>query len=249
MSTPTTQAAGLQEDARQRFFARDELEALFDVGSDAEMENEEEEDEGTSSSTRVDTSVGSRRPREDDSDASSSKRSHSGSDRPLADAGPLSSPRSGGDSTSSSTVVSRTGPVRDHWSSARPLVQCATTGCRLQARSNIASAVLLRRVSKHCTRAVASQMMMSLRSSTLIRRRIKCAFTTMDSFVSSDGAGIRKLPVEAECRNGRHAVKAGVPLLKTSTRTQLLARERYERFSKRSKIERLHRGAVEAGIL
>ncbi|GMF25860.1 unnamed protein product [Phytophthora fragariaefolia] len=96
-------------------FARDELEALFDVGSDADMEDEEEEDEGTSSSPRVDPSVGSRRPREDDSDVLSSKRSHSGSDRPLADAGPLSSPRSGRDSTSSGTVVSRTGPVRDPW--------------------------------------------------------------------------------------------------------------------------------------
>ncbi|GMF23333.1 unnamed protein product [Phytophthora fragariaefolia] len=78
-------------------------------------DDEEEEDEGTSSSTRVGPSVGSRRPREDDSDASSSKRSRSGSDRPLIDAGPLSSPRSGGDSTSSGNVVSRTGPVRDPW--------------------------------------------------------------------------------------------------------------------------------------
>ncbi|GMF59275.1 unnamed protein product [Phytophthora fragariaefolia] len=95
--------------------ARDELEALFDVGSDAVMEDGEEEHEGTSSSTRVDPSVGSRRPRDDGSDASSSKRSRSGSDRPLADAGPLSSPRSEGDSTSSNTVVSRTGPVRDPW--------------------------------------------------------------------------------------------------------------------------------------
>ncbi|GMF63125.1 unnamed protein product [Phytophthora fragariaefolia] len=90
-------------------------ESLSDVGSDADMVDGEEEAEGTSSSTRVDPSVGSRRPREDDSDASSSKRSRSGSDRPLADAGPLSSPRSGGDSTSSNTVVSRSGPVRDPW--------------------------------------------------------------------------------------------------------------------------------------
>ncbi|GMF39943.1 unnamed protein product [Phytophthora fragariaefolia] len=52
------------------------------------MEDGEEEDEGTSSSTCVDPSVRSRRPREDDSDASSSKRSRSGIDRPLADAGP-----------------------------------------------------------------------------------------------------------------------------------------------------------------
>ncbi|GMF63375.1 unnamed protein product [Phytophthora fragariaefolia] len=95
--------------------ARDELEALFDVGSDADMEDGEEEDEVPSSSTRVDPSVGSRRPREDDSDASSSKRSRNGSDRPLADAGPLSCPRSGGDPTSSGTVVPRIGPVRDAW--------------------------------------------------------------------------------------------------------------------------------------
>ncbi|GMF56491.1 unnamed protein product [Phytophthora fragariaefolia] len=95
--------------------ARDELEALFDVGSDADMEDGEEEAEGTSSSRLDDPSVGSRRPREDDSDASSSKRSRSGSNRPLANAGPLSSPRSGGDSTSSGTIVSRTGPVRDPW--------------------------------------------------------------------------------------------------------------------------------------
>ncbi|GMF41565.1 unnamed protein product [Phytophthora fragariaefolia] len=92
-------AWGLQEDARQRLFARDELETLFDVGSDADMEDEQEEHEGTSSSTRVNPSMGSRRPREDDSDASSSKRSRCGSDRPLADAGSLSSPRCGDDST------------------------------------------------------------------------------------------------------------------------------------------------------
>ncbi|GMF51228.1 unnamed protein product [Phytophthora fragariaefolia] len=95
--------------------ARDELEALFDVGSDADMEDGEEKDEVPSSSRRDDPSVGSRRPRDEDSDASSSKRSRSGSDRPLADTGPLSSPRSGGDSTSSGTVVSRTGPVRGPW--------------------------------------------------------------------------------------------------------------------------------------
>ncbi|GMF54546.1 unnamed protein product [Phytophthora fragariaefolia] len=151
--------------------ARDELEALFDVGSDADMEDGEEEDEGTSSLTRVDLSVGSRRPREVDSDASSSKRSRSGSDRPLADAGPLSSPRSGGGSTSSNTVVSRTGPVRDPW---------MPTPSEIQSRFG--------------STAPASH---------------------------SDGTGIRRLPVEAECPNGRHSFKAVVLLLKTATRTQL----------------------------
>ncbi|GMF92061.1 unnamed protein product [Phytophthora fragariaefolia] len=73
--------------------ARDELEALFDVGSDADMEDGEEEDEVPSSSTCVDPSVGSRRPHDDDSDASSS----------------------GGDSTPSGVVASRTAPVHDPW--------------------------------------------------------------------------------------------------------------------------------------
>ncbi|GMF56453.1 unnamed protein product [Phytophthora fragariaefolia] len=107
-SPKRTMSLGEYKKARDNTgFARDELETLFDVGSDADMEDGEE-DEEISSSRRDDPSVGSRRPREDDSNASSSKRSRSGSDRPLADAGPLSSPRSGGDSTSSSTVVSRT---------------------------------------------------------------------------------------------------------------------------------------------
>ncbi|GMF48402.1 unnamed protein product [Phytophthora fragariaefolia] len=104
-------AWGVQEGAQQHGVC-DELEALFDVGSDADMEDGEE-DEVTSSSRHDDPSVGSRRPHEDDSDASSSKRSRSGSDRPLADAGPLSSPRSGGDPTPSGVVASRTAPVRD----------------------------------------------------------------------------------------------------------------------------------------
>ncbi|GMF63380.1 unnamed protein product [Phytophthora fragariaefolia] len=151
--------------------ARDEREALFDVGSDADMEDGEDEDEVPSSSSRVDSSVGSRRHREDDSDASSSKRSRSGSDRPLADAGPLSSPRSDGDSTSSKSVVSRTAPVRDPW---------MPTPSEIQSR-----------------------------------------FGSTAPPSHSDGTGIRKLPVETECPNGRHSVKAGVPLLKTSTRTQL----------------------------
>ncbi|GMF52727.1 unnamed protein product [Phytophthora fragariaefolia] len=52
---------------------RDDLKAIFGADSDADMEDGEE-DEETSSSRRDDPGVGSRRPREDDSDASSSKR-------------------------------------------------------------------------------------------------------------------------------------------------------------------------------
>ncbi|GMF62372.1 unnamed protein product [Phytophthora fragariaefolia] len=40
--------------------------------------------------------------------------------------------------------------------------------------------------------------------------------------MSSDGTGIRRLPVVAECLSDRHSVKSDVLLLKTSTRTQLV---------------------------
>ncbi|KAE8980369.1 hypothetical protein PF004_g12395 [Phytophthora fragariae] len=80
------------------------------------MEEGEEEKE-TSSSGHEGSSVGTRRPREDDSDASSSKRSRTGSDRPLADAGALSTPRGGDDDdfTPLAAVTSRANPVRDPW--------------------------------------------------------------------------------------------------------------------------------------
>ncbi|GMF34402.1 unnamed protein product [Phytophthora fragariaefolia] len=107
-SPKRTMSLGEYKKARgNTLFARDELETLFDVGSDVDMADGEE-DEEISSSRRDDLSVGSRHPREDDSDASSSKRSRSGSDRPLADAGPLSSPRNGG------------GPLRPPRRDARP---------------------------------------------------------------------------------------------------------------------------------
>ncbi|KAE9067606.1 hypothetical protein PF010_g27399 [Phytophthora fragariae] len=91
-------------------------ETLFNGMEDLDME-EGEEERDSSSSGRNEASVRTRRLREDDSDASSSKCSRSGSDRPLADAGALSTPRGGGDddSTPSAAVTSRTNPVRDPW--------------------------------------------------------------------------------------------------------------------------------------
>ncbi|GMF61314.1 unnamed protein product [Phytophthora fragariaefolia] len=114
-SPKRTMSLGEYKKARgNTFFARNELEALFDVGSNADKEDGEE-DEVISTSRRDDPIVGSRHSREDVSDASSSKRSRSGSDRPLADAGPLSSPRSVGDSTPSGVLASHTAPVRGPW--------------------------------------------------------------------------------------------------------------------------------------
>ncbi|GMG17898.1 unnamed protein product [Phytophthora fragariaefolia] len=189
-------------------FVRNDLEALYDVGSDADMEDGEE-DEETSSSRCDKPGIGSRHPRKDDPDASSSKRSRSSRDRPLDGAGPLSSPRSGGDSTPSGVEASRTGPVRDPW---------MPTPNEIQSRF----AIPLRRVSTHCTRLVTSRTMMALRSSTLIRRRIKDVITTSDSSMSYDGTGIRRPPVEAEYLSGTQFVKAEVASLTTSTATQLV---------------------------
>ncbi|KAE9297011.1 hypothetical protein PF008_g23852 [Phytophthora fragariae] len=91
-------------------------ETVFDGMEDIDME-EGEEERDSSSSGRNEASVGTCCPREDDSDASSSKRSRSGSDRPLADAGTLSTPRGrdDDDSTPPAAVTSRTNPVRDPW--------------------------------------------------------------------------------------------------------------------------------------
>ncbi|GMF57853.1 unnamed protein product [Phytophthora fragariaefolia] len=193
-------------------FARDELDALFDVSSCADMKDGEEEDEGTSSSTPVDPSVGH--------------------------------------STSSNTVVSRTGPVRDPWmptpseiqsrfGSTAPLSQYALYSCSGIKDADVTKEPDFDPATDHRrdyyiglfhelrwravpSRAVASKMMMSLRSSNLTRRRIKDAITIWDTVMSSDGTGIRIIPEEAECPSGRHSVKARVLLLQNATRTQLI---------------------------
>uniref|UniRef100_H3H9A9 Uncharacterized protein n=1 Tax=Phytophthora ramorum TaxID=164328 RepID=H3H9A9_PHYRM len=87
----------------------------LDYGSEVE-EGELEGDKDTLSPGHTDPNVGLRRPREDDSNASGSKRSRSGSGTPLAAAGALTTPRDGDDSTPSAAVAaSRTEPVREPW--------------------------------------------------------------------------------------------------------------------------------------
>uniref|UniRef100_H3GHX3 Uncharacterized protein n=1 Tax=Phytophthora ramorum TaxID=164328 RepID=H3GHX3_PHYRM len=79
-------------------------------------EGELEGDKDTLSPGHTDPNVGLRRPREDDSNASDSKRSRSGSGTPLAAAGALTTPRDGVDSAPSAVVAaSRTEPVREPW--------------------------------------------------------------------------------------------------------------------------------------
>ncbi|GMF48299.1 unnamed protein product [Phytophthora fragariaefolia] len=223
-------------------FARDELEALFDVGSDADMEDEEEEDEGTSSSTRVDPSVGSRRPREDASDASSSKRSRSGSDRPLADAGPLSSPRSGGDSTSSNNFVSRTGAVRDPWMPTPSEMQSrfGSTAPPSQYALYSCSGIIDDDVTKELDFDPATDqrrdyyigLYHELRWYGNKKTSRRTRVPEWQALCQSCGAFVDNF--NKDPAGYRERVR--------------LARERYERFSKRPKIDRLHWGAVEAGI-
>ncbi|GMF59025.1 unnamed protein product [Phytophthora fragariaefolia] len=219
-------------------FARDELEALFDVGSDADMEDEEEEVKGASSSTRVDPSVGSRRPREDDSDASSSKRSRSGSDRPLADAGPLSSPRSGGDSTSSSTVVSRTGPVRDPW---------MPTPSEIKSRfgnSAPPSQYALGIKDDDVTKKLDFDPVTDQRRDYYIG-----LFHELRWYGNKKTSRRSRVPEwQALCQSWGAFVENFNKNPAGYRERVRLARERYERLSKRPKIGRLHWGAVEAGI-
>uniref|UniRef100_H3GWE8 Uncharacterized protein n=1 Tax=Phytophthora ramorum TaxID=164328 RepID=H3GWE8_PHYRM len=87
----------------------------LDYGSEVE-EGALEGDKDTLSPGHTDSNVGLRRPREDVSNASGSKRSRSGSGTPLAAAGALTTPRDGDDSTPSAVVAaSRTEPVREPW--------------------------------------------------------------------------------------------------------------------------------------
>uniref|UniRef100_H3GYC7 Uncharacterized protein n=1 Tax=Phytophthora ramorum TaxID=164328 RepID=H3GYC7_PHYRM len=87
----------------------------LDYGSEVE-EGELEGDKDTLSPGHTDPNVGLRRPREDDPNASSSKRSRSGSGTPLAAAGALTTPRDGDDSAPSAVVAaSHTEPVCEPW--------------------------------------------------------------------------------------------------------------------------------------
>uniref|UniRef100_H3H682 Uncharacterized protein n=1 Tax=Phytophthora ramorum TaxID=164328 RepID=H3H682_PHYRM len=82
----------------------------LDYGSEVE-EGELEGDKDTLSPGHTDPNVGLRRPREEDSNASGSKRSRSGNGTPLAAAGALTTPRDGDGSTPSAVVAaSRTEP-------------------------------------------------------------------------------------------------------------------------------------------
>ncbi|GMF52642.1 unnamed protein product [Phytophthora fragariaefolia] len=222
-------------------FARNELEALFDVGSDTDMEDGEEDKEA-SSSRLDDRSVGSRRPREDDSDVSSLKRSRSGSDRPLGDAGPLSSPRSGGNSTPSSVVASRTAPVRGPWMPSPSEIQSGFSSTALPSQYALYSCSGIK--DDDVTKELDFDPATDQRRDYYIGLFHELRWygnkeTSRRSRVSEWQALCQSRGAFADNFNSNPAGYR--------ERVRLVC-EHYERFSKRPKIERLHWGAVEAGI-
>ncbi|KAE9268589.1 hypothetical protein PF008_g31084 [Phytophthora fragariae] len=218
-------------------------EALFDGMEDLDME-EGEEERDSSSSGRNEASVGTRRPREDDSDASSSKRSRSGSDRPLADAGALSTPRGGDDddSTPSAAVTSRTNPVRDPWmpspseirsryGNTSPLGPYALYSCSAITDDDVTKELDFDPATDQ-RRDYYIGLFHELRFYGNKKHSRKSKVTEWEALCQSWGAFVDNF--NRDPAGYRERVRS--------------ARERYERFSKRPKILRLHEGAVEAGI-
>ncbi|KAE9092144.1 hypothetical protein PF007_g18638 [Phytophthora fragariae] len=218
-------------------------ETLFDGMDDLDMEEGEEERE-FSPLGRDQASVGTRRPREDDSDASISKRSRSGSDRPLADAGALSTPRGGDhdDSTPSTTVTSRTNPVRDLWmpspseiqsryGSTSPVGRYALYSCSAINDDDVTRELDFDPATDQ-RRDYYIGLFHELRFYGNKKHSRKSKVTDREALCQSWSAFVDNCNRDPAGYRER---------LRTSG-------DRYERYSKRPKILRLHDGAVEAGI-
>nr|KAE8923484.1 hypothetical protein PF009_g26265 [Phytophthora fragariae] len=221
-------------------------ETLFDGMEDIDMEEGEEEGE-SSSSGRNEASVGTRRPREDDSKASSSKRSRSGSDRPLADAGALSTPRDGDDddSTTSAAVTSRTNPVRDPWmpspseirsryGNTTPVSRYALNSCNAIVDDDVTMELDFDPATDQRRDYYIGLFheLHELRYYGNKKHSRKSKVTEWEVLCQSWGAFVENF--NCDPAGYRERIRC--------------ASERYERFSKRPKILRLHNGAVEAGI-
>ncbi|KAE8877465.1 hypothetical protein PF011_g22082 [Phytophthora fragariae] len=205
------------------------------------MEEGEEERE-SSSSGRDDASAGARRPSEDDSDGSSSKRSHSGSDRPLADAGALSTPRDGDDDDSTPSVTSRTNPVRDPWmpspsdirsryGNTTPTSPYAFYSCNAIVDDDVAKELDFDPATDQ-RRDYYIGLFHELRFYGNKEHSRKSKVAEWEALCQSWGMSVENFNKNPS--GYRERVRS--------------ASERYERYSKRPKILRLHDGAVEAWI-
>ncbi|KAE9280671.1 hypothetical protein PR003_g27894, partial [Phytophthora rubi] len=237
-SPKRTIAVGEYQKTRSKLvYARETLFEDLGVGGDVDMEEGEEEREPPFSG-RDEASVGTRRPRGDDSGASSSKLSRNGSDRPLADAGTLSTPRDGDDddSISPATVTSRTNPVRDPWmpssseiqsryGSTTPVSRHALYSCNAIVDDDVAKELDFDPATDQ-RRDYYIGLFHELRFYGNKKHSRKSKVAEWEALCQSWGAFVENFNRELVCS----------------------ASERYERFSKRPKILRLHDGAVKAGI-
>ncbi|GMF64090.1 unnamed protein product [Phytophthora fragariaefolia] len=195
-------------------FARDELEALFDADSDADMEDGEE-DEETLSSRRDDPSVGSRHSRENDS---------------------------GCDSTPFGVETSRTGAVRDPWMRTPSEIES-----RLGSTAPPSPYALF-----SCSGIKDDDVTKELDfdPATYQRRDYYIGLFHELRWYKDKKPSRSSRPPEwqALCqRLGAFVDNFNSNPIGYRERVRL-AHERYERFSKHLKLERLHWGAVETSI-
>uniref|UniRef100_H3H8R2 Uncharacterized protein n=1 Tax=Phytophthora ramorum TaxID=164328 RepID=H3H8R2_PHYRM len=214
----------------------------LDYGSEVE-EGELEGDKDTLSPGHTDPNVGLRRPREDDSNASGSKRSRSGTGTPLAAAGALTTPRDGDDSAPSAVVAaSRTQPVREPWMPSQSEI-----GSRFGATAPPNLYALY-----SCNAIVDDDVAKRLHFDPLTNQRRDYyigLFHELRWFASKKTSRRIKVPEwQALCQSWSAFVE-NFNKNPAGYRDRISqARERYEKFSKRGKLERLHHGAVGIGL-
>uniref|UniRef100_H3HAI3 Uncharacterized protein n=1 Tax=Phytophthora ramorum TaxID=164328 RepID=H3HAI3_PHYRM len=184
-----------------------------------------------------------RRPREDDSNASGSKRSRSGSGTPLAAAGALTTPRDGDGSVPSAVVAaSRTEPVCEPWMPSQFEISSrfgATVPPNLYALYS-------------CNSVVDDDVAKRLHFDPMTDQRRNYyigLFHELRWFASKKTSRRSKVPEwQALCQSWSAFVE-NFNKNPAGYRDRISqARERYEKFSKRGKLERLHHGAVGIGL-
>uniref|UniRef100_H3H634 Uncharacterized protein n=1 Tax=Phytophthora ramorum TaxID=164328 RepID=H3H634_PHYRM len=200
-------------------------------------------DKDTLSPGHTDPNVGLLRSREDDSNASSSKRSRSGSGTPLAAAGALTTPRDGDDSAPSAVVAaSRTEPVREPWMPSQSEI-----GSRFGATAPPNLYALY-----SCNAIVDDNVAKRLHFDLMTDQRRDYyigLFHELRWFASKKTSRRSKVPEwQALCQSWSAFVE-NFNKNPAGYRDRISqARERYEKFSKRGKLERLHHGAVGIGL-